>query len=170
VAGLALSTGYLLLGGTQHHLASRMIEDEAFAAGHTVRQAGAYPRMGSVFLWRLVYGTDEAFYVAGANTFRNESTAFEAAPISEGRSVEVSADHPKVKLFAWFARGMVRPERSLAAGREVVFWHDMRYGWPMDSTSSLWWVVAWLDGGRQVEQVTYTQRSWRSLASTALHR
>jgi inner membrane protein len=169
VVGLALSTAYVGLGGTQHALAIRLIDAEAAAAGQRPQRVGAYPQIGSVFLWRLVYCTDQAYYVARVNMLRGGRPEFVVAPISHGQLVDAAAGDPKVRLFRWFARGMVRPERRVIDGQEVVVWHDMRYAWPGGGTTSLWAAVVWFDKDSHIEKVTWARPGWSRLERLSLH-
>jgi len=168
-AGLGLAIGYLALGATQHALACRLIRTEAATAGHDIVRANAYPQIGSVFLWRLVYQTNHNYYVARANMLTARTPVFARAPISNDELVQASQDHPKVRLFRWFAMDFVRPVTRRVGDRWVVEWHDMRYGWPADATSSLWWAVAWFDQDRHLLRVSRVHPSWRRIERMSMY-
>ncbi|MFQ6048650.1 MAG: hypothetical protein ACE5K7_04730, partial [Phycisphaerae bacterium] len=153
LAGLGLSTAYLGLGGVEHGLALRLIADHARAAKQTVVQAGAYPQIGSVFVWRLVYRTDESFYVARLNSMRARLPRFAGAAIANDPFVRRAEEHPRVQLFRRFAMGMVRPVHRRLDGQDLVVYHDMRYGWPTDSLESMWTVQVWFDAAGRIAKV-----------------
>ncbi len=139
IAGMVLSTAYLVAGRIGHDVARyRGLE----AVGdRKILSAEAYPMLGSILLWRVVVQTPEDWFavrvhLCGDNKNRRLRRAprLDAAqpPLPEARTV------PEYETFRWFAGGQLRPVVRQDGENTVVEFHDMRYGLPTDSPNGMW--------------------------------
>ena len=149
--GFAISVGYLAAGRLLH---DRAIDRAAglVAAERGVR-ANAYPALGSIFLWRVVFETDAAWHAVRVHQFSGappeawrHTRVAKAAP---NRWIEKAQALEEYRTYRWFAGGRVRAEYERMDGLHVVGFHDMRYSGSSDGVESLWpLVVQFHDDGR----------------------
>jgi inner membrane protein len=151
--GFLASVGYLAAGRVLHDRAA------AKAAGLVGRErvvrADAYPATGSIFLWRAVVETDDAWHAvrvhhfSGAPPERWRRTRAAKAPPNEW--IERARELPEYEIYDWFAAGRLRAAYRRVDGVHVVEFHDMRYSLGTDGVESLWPLVVEFDAaGRAV--------------------
>jgi len=159
--GFLLGVGYIGAGRMMHdkavNRALRLVDRSR------VRRADAFPAIGTIFLWRVIVETDDAWLAARVHLFANPG------PIRASRVPKAPADPwldkarqlPQVRVFNWFAMGRVRAEVRCLDGRHIVEFHDVRYGLSPESLESLWPLRVTYDQAGQlvrVERVFYHGR------------
>lgn len=160
LAGVLLTTAYLGCGYVQHGTAMGWLRARAAEAGHHVRHARAMPTLGNIFVWRLVYRTDEAFHFGRANTvFDRQARDFRDVLIPDSAAIRAARLDPRVRTLAWFADGMVLPEESGSAGRRAVRFRDVRYSRTTNGSDGLWGIMVLLnDDGTVMDVRPYHRR------------
>jgi inner membrane protein len=156
--GMILSCAYLAAG---YVLRGRAV-DKALAR-HRPRQvvsAQAYPTIGTIFLWRSVIETPDAWIVTRIHHLSSDSQPPQtsvAAKEPENNLIAQARTTRAYRIYDWFSSGNLRAEMTQGPeGRPVVRFHDMRYSMNTDSLQSLWPLEVGLgpDG-----QVRYARRS-----------
>ena len=137
-AGFVLAMAYLLGGHILH--------DEAvaearlrMAEAHIVR-VDAYPALGTIFTWRVVVETDDAWT---AMRLRPAAETPVAPPRETARKqvspwIDRARELPQVSDYEWFAMGRVRAAYREEEGLRIVEFSDMRYSPRLESIESLW--------------------------------
>jgi inner membrane protein len=154
--GVMLTVAYLAAGRAMHDWAVRkaLTHDPA----GKVLAVNAYPMIGTIFLWRTVMETDQAWIVARFHHFDDRPP--EQIPRrrvekqAPARWVEQVMDLPAGRTWNWFTNGQVRWEQRQVDGVHVVEMHDMRYGPSPGSAESLWWLRVEFDSAGEVQRVT----------------
>ncbi len=113
--------------------------------GEPLLAARAIPAIGSVYVWRLLYRTNEAYYLGRANTRFDQQASFHPLAIQEHRLIRKADALPRVKLFRLFTMDWARPSVHQTAAGWTVAYDDMRYAWPPDNPHSLWSVAVEFD-------------------------
>ena len=164
--GFLLALGYLTTSAVLRQEA--MAEARQLAGPARIVRVGAYPAIGSIFRWRGVVETENAWLtyrlspLAGIDAARGPETA----PREAGPWIDRARQLPGVQTYEWFAMGMVRATSRDADSRHIVEFHDMRFSPEIGSISGLWPLhVVFNDNGR-VEEIevrsAFTGRShWR---------
>lgn len=134
--GFALAVGYITAGRMMHDVAVRRAL--AMAGGAPVVGAGAYPSVGSIFLWRGVVRTADGWEVSRQNVLFGPSGRPNTAGQAENEWVDRANELEDAKTWWWFAQGQVRTVYSRRDGLHIVELHDMRYGLTADGVQSLW--------------------------------
>jgi len=164
LAAMALSTAYLLYGAWNHHIALQRIYRAAETQGQNVLAARAIPQVGSLFVWRLIYRTPDAYYVGRTNTRFDRKPTFTCLPAPDDPLIRQANEHPRVRFFAHFTMGWARPMlHKTNAGSRVVY-DDFRYGWLPDEPGSLWSVVVDFDRDGRIVSVQRGSRHRRGSA------
>ncbi len=154
-AGMLLSVGYLATGRIMHDWAVR--KALAVTPEGRVVTADAYPMIGTIFLWRTVVQTDEAWIVARIHHFDDTPPEHiprqrvEKQPRTEW--VDRAMNLPEMDTWQWFTNNRMRVETHRENGRQLVEFHDMRYGARSDSIESLWWLTIAFDDNGRVERI-----------------
>jgi len=164
--GIVVSTGYLLYGAHNHATAMTRIYDHATERGEQVLAARAIPNIGSVYVWRLIYRTNRAYYVGRTNTRFNAESGFTRLPIKDHALIHKADELPYVQLFRNFAMGWARPILAQGALGPSVVYDDLRYRWPPGNVRSLWSAVVEFDrheNVRSVYRATHRSRTKRSV-------
>jgi len=151
-AGVLLTTGYLGAGRILH---DRAIEKaSALVKNERIVRADAYPALGTIFLWRTVIETQDAWQVTRVHHFSSsppESWKTSRAAKATGNAwIEKARALPEFKTYRWFARGRLRTEYEQVDGLHVVRVHDMRYARRTDGLESLWPLVIQFDATGRV--------------------
>jgi inner membrane protein len=168
--GLAACLAYLLVGwGTGLYL-------ESHFGGPGIRQVRAYPQAGAISLWRVTRQYDDGHWEVRRWNMLHPGRGYQVnqADSVDDQGVQAARQLPQVQTFCWFARQQVRVSCHNQDGREVVDFHDMRYGPLPESSDSLWAmrVILGPDGSHQVYQFHYgrgqnrldmLRRSWNDL-------
>ena len=135
-AGFLLSVGYIAAGRVMHN---RAVEKACrLAGGAKIVRADAYPAIGTIFLWRTVVEAEDEWLVARVHHFSSKPPLAKSAPKADSPWIRKAMELPEAETYRWFADGRLRPDYALENGHHVVKFHDMRYGWPIDSTESMW--------------------------------
>lgn len=138
LAGFVLSTGYIGVGAGNHARAVKITERTAEGIGENPVRVEAYPRIGTVFVWRAVAETKDAFLVGRISFLRDSDLHLRRLPKELNRWAIQASKHPKVQEYKVFAMGMLRP--ILVEGEDgwIIEFDDMRYALPTDNTRSIW--------------------------------
>jgi inner membrane protein len=156
--GIVLSCTYLAAG---YVLRGRAVDKAlALQKPEQVVSAQAYPTIGTIFLWRTVIETPDAWIVTRIHHLSNgsqpprSSVAAKAPPsdlIAQARTTRA------YQIYDWFSSGNLRAERTQGPqGHPVIRFHDMRYSMGTDSLQSLWPLEV---GFGPDGKVKYTRRS-----------
>ena len=157
--GLALSTAYIGLGAFNHHQAVQLATKRARDEGHTLIQVEAYPTIGTILPWRMVYETSDAFYTGRVNFLHRVPGSFLRLLKSENEWVDRAEQDPRVQAFREFTMEMERPIYEEQDGRPQVLFDDMRYAFPLDNPRSLWSVSVSFHSDGQIESVRFMNHS-----------
>ena len=146
-AGIILTTGYLGAGRILHDRAIR--KASALVRNERIVRADAYPALGTIFLWRTVIETQDAWQVTRVHHFSGsppETWKTSRAAKATGNAWTAKAHTlPEFETYRWFARGRLRTEYEQVDGLHVVRVHDMRYSPRTDGMESLWPLVVEFD-------------------------
>ncbi len=154
--GMLTSVGYLTAGRVMHDWAVQQARIAVAADDLQVLRVDAYPAMGTIFLWRTVVETDRGWRVMRAHRFSDKPVADWRADLvakADDEWVRRAMELPEVKSYRWFAGGRLRAAHTTRDGLHVIEFHDMRYGWPIESVESLWPVTVIYDTDGQLVQV-----------------
>jgi len=139
--GFLSSVAYLAAGRVMHNWAAEQARMAADQAKMTVIRADAYPALGTIFLWRTVVETEQEWIVARLHRFsgdRANEWRRQIARKNNGPWVARARQVGQVKNYDWFADGRLRASYASQGDHHIVTFHDMRYGWPVESVESLW--------------------------------
>jgi len=142
--GMILSTGYIAAGYALGKLATDRAVELAIDAGARrgdIREANAYPYLGTIFLWRTTVRTDDQWFVARIRPLNSEPVGQDdrqSAQIIEHPLIAKAEQLPQIETFTWFANRQIRAVYSLDSIGHVVTFHDMRYGDSVSSPTSMW--------------------------------
>jgi inner membrane protein len=153
IKGMILSAAYLGCGAIQNHRALGRLYEVARFHDHHVLAARAIPQVGSLFVWRLIYRTENAYYVGRTNLRFDHRPGFFYLPVEDGPLICKADGLPRVKFFRRFTMGWALPRVvQTGSGRSVIY-DDLRYSWQPDSPESLWSVVVDFDRDDRVLSV-----------------
>jgi len=158
--GFLLSVGYLTAGRVMHDLAVARAR-ELVAPGRRIVRADAYPSIGTIFLWRGVVETEDAWLAARIRPIGGRPPRHNRARKVDNAWVRRAAGLPAAGAFRWFAMGRTRPTYEKLDGRHVVEFHDMRYGLAAEDVESLWSLRVIFDADGSVREVARTRRHRR---------
>jgi inner membrane protein len=130
---------YLCLGVVQRERAETIGYRLAAERGHTPLRLHAKPSMANLLLWKIVYETEDRFFVdavrivSSSETYAGESTLKLDVRRDFPWLVEGSAQSDDVARFSWFSSGYVakdpmRPDMII----------DVRYSIVPNSIDALW--------------------------------
>jgi len=136
--GFVLAVAYLLAGHVLHNEA--VAEARARLAESPIVRAEAYPVLGTIFTWRVVVETDDAW------------TAMRIQPLAESHGpppretarkqsspwIDRARRLPQVEEYEWFAMGLVRASAYDEGDLHVAQLDDMRYAMRPQDVRSLW--------------------------------
>ena len=137
--GLILSTGYIATGRLLHNRAVDIAV--AGATGKTILRADAYPMLGSIFLWRGVVETDDAWQVTRIHHFASAGKQRASNTVTKTPDngwLELARQLPQYQLYHWFADGRIREQFNIDSDMFILRFHDMRYGRKAHALQSLW--------------------------------
>jgi len=161
-AGFALSVAYLATGRVLHDAA--VARARQLASGATIVRADAYPAIGTIFLWRTVVETDRDWRVTRLRPLQPlpaEKLRSDTAPKIDNAWIRRAADLPAVRTFRWFAMGRARAAYEVVDARHVITFHDMRYGFPLESADSMWALRVEFDAAGKAVHVASQRRHGR---------
>jgi len=159
--GMVLSTGYLLYGASHHHRALKRIYDHPASPGERILMARAIPQIGSVYVWRLIYRTDNGWYVGRTNTRFDHDPVFTFLTVEDHPLIRRAEQEPRVQFFHRFTMDCARPSVLKTPKGWCVLYDDMRYSWKSDGITSLWSVAVDFDRDRQVTDVRRVSHAHR---------
>ena len=148
-AGVLLSVGYLAAGRLLHDRAADRAAALVASKGEKVLRADAYPAIGTIFLWRAVVQTDQAWHAVRVHHFTERPPqqwrAARAARTAPNEWVRRARRLEEYQTYRWFTNDRIRVEYEAINGVHVVRFHDMRYSPRLDGIESLWPLVAEFD-------------------------
>jgi len=150
-AGFLLSCGYLAAGRALHNRAVNIARD--LAGDVKIVRADAYPRLGSLLLWRTVVETPDSWQVAPVHHLRDFASnppPLSVVPKVSNRWTRAARATEEFQTYNWFAMGRLRTTYVHLNGRNIVEFHDMRYSTDLDGTRSLWPLRVTLDTAGRV--------------------
>jgi len=145
--GLVLSIAYIAAGYQMRLLAEHYAKDLAASpnpAAPAVGEIRAYPRIGTIFVWRVTRRETGGWTSGRINVlFGRQPGRWDSEHVAsqDNRWIRQALALPQAQKYDWFARGQTRAAYRREDDRHVVELHDMRYGWPAESTSSMWPMV-----------------------------
>lgn len=158
--GLAWILFYLSCGYIQHERAQALGWQVAAQRGHAVKKLEVKPSFANLAVWKLVYETDDRFYVDALKPGITEPV------IWPGDSIEKldvkrhlswldpdSQQARDVERFAWFSDGYVAPDPR--NNNQIV---DIRYSLLPDQISPLWGIRLSPDSEDEQHAEYYAQR------------
>ena len=165
-AALVLGLGYIAAGRHMHNAALAKAVDVCEKRGllqpSQIVRKDAYPAIGSIFLWRAVIETGEAWTVARIHHFGGNDAGIRIASAKkvENSWVERARQLADFQTFDWFTMGHSRALYSRAGNHHVVEFQDVRYGRTTESLASFWiYRVIFDDGGNLIEsEFTHSPR------------
>ncbi len=167
--GFLLSIGYLVAGCVLHN---RAVEKAMKLADSTkIVRGDAYPALGTIFLWRAVIETDDAWRAVRVHHFSNDPPEkFKTTRVSKAATnswIEKARKLPEYDIYRWFAGGRLREEYKQVDGVHIVQLHDMRYSLRTDGVESLWPLIVEFDNAGKVifvgRRTNHRQRTIKEL-------
>lgn len=152
LVGFLLSTLYGAAGAWVDHRTQELARDTVPADHGPVVRVRSGPMLGTIFARRLSVRTTEGYYVARHNVITSPSQPqWHWAASADGPFVERADAMWQIQRFRWFTMRMARPVVDRATGeggRNLirVTYYDMRYGYPADSTRSIFHTSVVFDG------------------------
>ena len=130
---------YPCLGWWQRDRAETLGHQLESSRGHLVRSLEAKPSFGNILLWKIVYRTDDAFYVDAVRVGRTTKVfPGESIPVLTLNSdlpwlISTSRQAADIERFRWFSKGYIaldpnNPERII----------DIRYSLLPNELDALW--------------------------------
>ena len=137
-AGFVLAIAYLLAGHVLHNEA--VAEAQVRAADPHIVRADAYPALGTIFTWRTVVETDDAWTTTRIQPLAelHGPPPVETARKQSNPWIDRARRLPQVKDYEWFAMGRVRVAYREEGGLHIVEFNDMRYAARLEGIESLW--------------------------------
>lgn len=169
--GFVLAVAYLLAGHVLHNEA--VADARARLPEPSIVRAEAYPVLGTIFTWRVVVETNEAWT---AMRIRPLAEAHGPPPRETARKqpgpwIDRARRLPQVEDYEWFAMGLVRASAYDEGDLHVVEFDDMRYAMRPQDVRSLWPLRVTFDAGGNVLGVerlsTLRGRTWQTLLREA---
>lgn len=137
--GFLLSVAYIMAGVAFHHSAISVFRQANPDLSENASY-NAYPWLGTIFIWRVTCEEGGNWHCARVNVLRTrpEDISTQSAVRTESRWIARAAEEEEAKVFKWFSMDQVRPIYFQEFGRNVVEFHDMRYGLLPEAVESLW--------------------------------
>lgn len=165
VAGSLLAFAYVAAGFWADTRSRSLAANAPTDHGPAV-EVRSVPQMGTIFARRLIARSPDGFYVARYNVLRSVGNPrWSYAPSQAGPAVAAADQLARIRLFRWFAMGQTRTTVDRAVGPDGralvrVTYSDMRYGYPADSTESIFWAGVILDANTREVLVAPTGSRW----------
>lgn len=151
---------YLALGYLQHERAAAIGLELAKQRGHQVLRLEAKPSFGNLVVWKLLYETDERFYVDAVRPGFSKPVVWPGGSIPK---LDVARDFPWLDPASQQARDIER-FRLLSAGflardpRDASRIGDVRYSMLPQTIAPLWGIALTPAAGLGEHVAFYTQR------------
>lgn len=133
---------YMSLGAFQHHRAIKIGHEQAEKRGHVIERLEAKPSFANISVWKVVYETQDQFYVFAVRPGWKETKVWEGDGVQK---LDVNRDFPwldpdsqqakDISRFTWFSSGFVALDKDHS--NRIV---DMRYSLLPDQIKPLWWI------------------------------
>ncbi|UCD85410.1 MAG: hypothetical protein JSU92_04230, partial [Deltaproteobacteria bacterium] len=150
--GIIISTGYIGVGAVNHERAVNIAKGTTEVMGEDIVRVEAYPKIGTVFVWRVVAETESAFLVGRISFLRNSDLHFRRLPKALNKWTALAYKHPEVQKYTTFAMGMLRPILVDGKDGKIVDFDDMRYALLIDSPRTAWSLrVRFAEDGRIIQ-------------------
>ena len=131
---------YLMLGMYLHNVALIVGKEIAEQRGHIVSRIKAKPSFGNLILWKIIYETDNQFYVDATNLLYNKTIPGESIKKLNLKEdfpwlKENSQQYKDVERFKWFSNDFlaVNPQNK----NQII---DIRYSGLPNEIGGLWGV------------------------------
>ena len=157
VAGLVWGAMYLSLGYVQHNHATNIGLQQAEARGHAPLRLEAKPSFGNLLVWKVIYETDDRFYVDAVKPGWGDNHYWAGDSIAK---LNLQRDFPwldtnarqseDVRRFRWFSNGYVAVDPNNPM--RII---DIRYSMLPNAIAPLWGIELNRAAGED-EHVTYT--------------
>lgn len=157
---LLWGAAYLALGYVQHQRAERIGMELAQARGHQVLRLEAKPSFANLAVWKVIYETDENFYVDAVKPGLFKSVVWHG---DQARKLNIKRDFPWLEPASQQARDIARfavaSDGYLALDpRDRQRIGDVRYAMLPQSIAPLWGIQLSPHVGVASHVVFYTQR------------
>ena len=137
---LGWAVTYLMLGMYLHNVAINVGKEIAEQRGHIVTRIKAKPSFGNLILWKIIYETDNQFYVDATNLLFNKIIPGESIKkLNQEEDFpwlkEESQQYKDVERFKWFSNDFlaVNPQNK----NQII---DIRYSGIPNEIGGLWGV------------------------------
>ncbi len=134
--GILLAGAYVMLGAYCHHRAVQVAERRAKHLGPAIA-VDASAQIGTIFLWRLLYRTRSAFYLARYNSITGSLKGEKTIAVSLDPHLSALLSTPRAAAFTSFASQLTLP-RIDADDPDALIIEDMRFAFPTDAAVGLW--------------------------------
>ncbi|WP_439134946.1 hypothetical protein [Pseudomaricurvus sp.] len=151
---------YLSFGFVQHERALDLGRELASQRGHTPLRLEAKPSFANLIVWKIVYETDDRFYVDAVNPGLSSPSIWPGDSVAR---LDIERDLPwlspdtqqarDIERFRWFSDGYIALDK--ANPLQVV---DIRYSMLPQQIDPLWGIRLTPDAQDQDYVVYYTQR------------
>ena len=135
---LAWAVTYLTLGIYLHNVAINVGKEIAEQRGHIVTRIKAKPSFGNLILWKIIYESDDQFYVDASNLlFSNVIPGGSIKKLNLNENFpwlkEESQQYKDVERFKWFSNDFlaVNPQNN----NQII---DIRYSGIPNEIGGLW--------------------------------
>jgi len=161
VASLSWCLIYLSVGWVQNHRAIEMGYELANSRGHNPIRLEAKPSFANLAVWKVVYETEDKFYVAAVKPGLTEQVVWQGDHIQKlniGRDLpwldKQSQQAKDIERFRWFSAGYLsldpnNPNRVI----------DMRYSLLPNQIKPLWGIELQPNAGQTQHADFVTERS-----------
>jgi len=157
---IAWGSCYMAIGFVQHHRAVELGYELAAQRGHQVLRMEAKPSFANLIVWKLIYETDDHFYVDAVKPGVFASVSWTGERI---RKLDIARDFPNLDMSSQQARDIER-FRVFSAGflavdpldRNKII--DMRYSMLPQQIAPLWGIELAANAGLNQHVRYYTER------------
>ena len=137
---LGWAVTYLMIGMYLHNVAINVGKEIAEQRGHTITRIKAKPSFGNLILWKIIYESDDKFYVDATNLLFNKIIPGESIKkLNQEEDFpwlkEESQQYKDVERFKWFSNDFlaVNPQNK----NQII---DIRYSGIPNEIGGLWGV------------------------------
>ena len=153
--GLVWALAYMSLGLWQRNVAVDMGQELAASRGHTPLRLEAKPSFANILVWKVVYETDDRFYVDAVRT----GLSPQVYPGDSVLTLDLERDMPwldrdsqqarDIERFRWFSNGYIAKD-PVYSNRVI----DIRYSMVPNEVDALW-SIELNPGAARDEHVAY---------------
>ena len=151
---------YLALGFVQHQRAVNLGHELAQARGHQALRLEAKPSFANLVVWKVVYETDDAFYVVAVKPGLRKSRVWRGDQVQK---LDIQRDFPWLNPASQQARDIVRFAEASAGylavdPRDPLRIGDVRYAMLPQAIAPLWGIQLSPQAGADAHVVFYSIR------------